>query len=472
MNRGKELAKNSLILSIGTLFPKLVNIIILPVITGHLTKIEYGTYDLVSTLVSLLLPFVTLQIQSAAFRFLIDCRENETERKRVISNIYIFIVPVSLITLSVLYFALYKLEPMTRVLISLYFFFDIIMEATRQIVRGLSKNKLYSFSTAIEAVCKVILIVLIVGVMDRGLHGVLLTFIVSTVVGIVLLFIGGHIGNNIDLRLGSWSAIRQMLAYSWPLVPNSLSNWVLKASDRLVLTSFMGLEAVAIYGAANKIPQIFTLLHGTFAFAWQENASLALKDDNVDEYYTQIFDTIFSLLTGSLAVIMGMTPLLFYLLIRGDYGEAYVQMPILFLGLFFSAIASFVGGIYVAHKKTRIVGITTMLAALCNLLIDLALVKTIGIYAASISTLVSYLLLTIYRVSGLRKFQRISFKYRKIVLCFSILVGMCLLCWYNKLPTNIINMLLGCVFCFLLNRSVIKTAVASVSARLKKAAGR
>lgn len=468
MNRGKELAKNSLILSIGTLFPKIVNIVILPVITGHLTKLEYGTYDLVSTLVSLLLPFVTLQIQSAAFRFLIDCREDETERKRVISNIYIFIVPVSLITLSILYFALYKLEPMTRVLISFYFFFDIIMEATRQIVRGLSKNKLYSLTTAIESLCKVVLIVLVVGVLDRGLHGVLLTFIVSTLVGIVVLFVGAHIADDIDLRLGSWSAIRKMLAYSWPLVPNSLSNWVLKASDRVVLTYFMGLEAVAIYGAANKIPQMFALLFGTFVYAWQENASLSIRDSDVDMYYTNIFDTIFSLLTGIMAVMIGCTPILFHVLIRGDYSDAYVHIPILYFGMFCWSIASFFGGIYAAHKKTKNVGFTTILAAICNLVLDLILVKKIGVYAASISTMVSYLLLSVYRMADVGKMQRINYNYKKIVCCILLLIIMCVLCWINKPVINIINFVVGVICLFYYNSTLIEKVGKVAIINLKK----
>ena len=110
MNRGKELAKNTLILSIGTFLPKFAALITIPIITAHLTKVEYGTYDLLATLVSLLLPVVTLQIHSGAFRFLIDCRDNPEEKKRVITNIYLFLVPVSLITLVVLYLALGTIE--------------------------------------------------------------------------------------------------------------------------------------------------------------------------------------------------------------------------------------------------------------------------------------------------------------------------------------------------------------------------
>ena len=81
MSREGKLVKNTMILSIGTFLPKLASFITLPILTECLTKDEYGTYDLIIVLVSLFLPAVTLQIQTAAFRFLIDVRENEEKTK-------------------------------------------------------------------------------------------------------------------------------------------------------------------------------------------------------------------------------------------------------------------------------------------------------------------------------------------------------------------------------------------------------
>ena len=252
------------------------------------------------------------------------------------------------------------------------------------------------------------------------------------------------------------------------MIPNTLSSWVLAASDRFVLTGFMGLEAVAVYSAANKIPQLFTSVQGTFIFAWQENASLALSDTDVEKYYSDMFDRIFCILTGIMAGLIGATPILFWLLIRGDYADAYPQMPILFMGMFFSALSAFLGGIYVAHKRTKNVGITTMLAAACNLIIDFALVKSIGIYAASISTIVSYMLLAIYRMHDVKRFQAITYKYKKVIICLAVLAGMCVFCWINILPLNIINLIIGCAFAFILNRQIVNGIFKSIKARVLK----
>lgn len=468
MNREKALAKNTFIIAIGTFLPKFSSIITLPIITGGLTKAEMGTYDLISTLVSLFLPVATLQIQSAAFRFLIDVRKDEKETKRIITNIISFILPTSFIALTILYLCLGNVSPVIRWLICLYFFSDILMLSTQQIVRGLSDNKLYSASSVTISFSNMLLIVLTISVGKQGLAGVLASITIATTIGLILLLVKGHILSRIDLSLLSKKTLLEMLSYSWPMIPNSLSNWVLSFSDRAVLTAFMGLEANAIYSVANKIPALFTTVQGTFVFAWQENASLASKDSDADTYYAEMFDSIFGILVGIMALLIAATPILFWLLIRGDYKEAYYQMPILFMGMLFSSMASFIGGIYVAHKKTRSVGVTTILAAACNLVIDLVFVHKIGIFAASISTLVSYVFLTIYRMVDVQKFQKVKFNTGRFFLLIALLVLMCAICWIDTVALNVLNIILGCIIAVVVNRKIMKSILLTLKNKMKK----
>lgn len=468
MNREKALAKNTFVIAIGTFLPKFSSIITLPIITGGLTKAEMGTYDLISTLVSLFLPVATLQIQSAAFRFLIDVREDEKETKRIITNIISFILPTSLIALTILYLCLGNVSLVIRWLICLYFFSDILMLSTQQIVRGLSNNKLYSASSVTISFSNMLLIVLTISVGKQGLVGVLASITIATTIGLILLLVKGHILSRIDLSLLSRKTLLEMLSYSWPMIPNSLSNWVLSFSDRAVLTAFMGLEANAIYSVANKIPALFTTVQGTFVFAWQENASLASKDSDADTYYAEMFDSIFGILVGIMALLIAATPILFWLLIRGDYKEAYYQMPILFMGMLFSSMASFIGGIYVAHKKTRSVGVTTILAAACNLVIDLVFVHKIGIFAASISTLVSYVFLTIYRMVDVQKFQKVKFNTGRFCLLIVLLVLMCAICWIDTVALNVLNIILGCIIAVVVNRKIMKSILLTLKNKMKK----
>lgn len=469
MSRQGAFIKNLFIISFGTVLPRVAGFFTLPIITGGLTKAEYGTYDFITILVSLFLPVVTLQIQTAAFRFLIDYRGDREQTDRVLSNIMIFVMPISLISLLILYICLFRLDSAIRVWICLFFYFDIMLRTAQQIVRGLSNNKLYSASSMTESILNLILVFATISLGHMGLMGVLISVALAELVALLLILMRENIFGRIRFSYLSKNMLKEMLGYSWPMIPNALSIWGLKFSDRMVLTVFMGTEANGIYAAATKVPSILNVIQTAFTFAWQENASLASEDDDAAVYYSTMFDSIYTFLAGTLAVLIGCTPIMFRLLIRGDYQEAYYQMPILFMGTFFSCITAFLGGIYVAKKKTKSVGITTVVCATVNLVVDLALVNFIGIYAASISTLVSYLMLAIFRMIDVRRFQRISYNVGKLALYLVILCVMCVLCFQNNFYINIVNFAIGCIFALVTNRETIKSILKMVKGKKAKA---
>ena len=74
--RNSELMKNTMILSIGQVVPKLIAIFVLPLLTTYLTKRDYGLYELTISVASFCIPLLSVQIQQGVFRFLID-KDNE-----------------------------------------------------------------------------------------------------------------------------------------------------------------------------------------------------------------------------------------------------------------------------------------------------------------------------------------------------------------------------------------------------------
>lgn len=468
MKREEKLIKNTIIIAIGNFLPRLASFIVLPILTGYLTQEEYGTYDLITVLVSLLLPAVTLQIQTAAFRFLIDVRGDLKEEKRIVTNIFAFTFPVSIIALIILYFALFQLEPLVRLLICIYFIFDILVNTARQIVRGLSKNMDYSISAIIGSCGRLLFALVFVLWLRTGLVGATLTLIASVAVEFLYLIFRTRLHRYIDFSLLSKSTVKKLLKYSWPMVPNSMSMWVMRLSDRLVVTFFMGVAANAVYSVANKIPQLLMIAANTFDMAWQENASMASKDDDASTYYTQMFRAVFDFMAGVFGLLVAVAPIMFSLLIQGDYVDAYCHMTILFLAIFFLSIAAYLGGVYVAYKKTTSVGITTALAAVCNLVFDIATIQWIGLYAASGSTLISYLFLCIYRMIDLKKFVDIRYDLKRIVIVVLVLIAMSVLCFVNNTVCNILNLAIGIAMFCILDGKMIMVLVRKLMRKVKK----
>lgn len=169
-----------------------------------------------------------------------------------------------------------------------------------------------------------------------------------------------------------------------------------------------------------------------------------------------MFDNIFNLVIGACAGLIGISPILFALLIRGEYAEAYPQMPVLFLAMTFTTLSSYLAGIYIADKRTKEIGITTTIAAVINLIIDLFAIPFIGMWAASISTLISYMFLFVYRVIDLKKFHNIHYKYAKMGFGIFTLVLLSFLSSFNHRWINRGVFVVGLIIAVTLNHGLIK----------------
>ena len=468
MNRERSLVKNTLILSIGTVIPKFASFIVLPILTGYLTKTEYGIYDLITVLCSLFLPAVTLQIQTAAFRFLIDKKDDTMGKKRIITNILVFLIPVLFETLIILFFILHNYSITVRILISVYFLLDVFFGACGQIARGLQNNKVYAGASIISSLSNLLFVVVFVYILKWGLNGALVCMCISMLAPTTVMIFQLKLWEYVDFRVFDKGILKELLGYSWPMVPNSMSMWVMNASDRLVISAFLGIEANAVYAVAKKIPNIVTIAQSTFTMAWQESASLASDDKDSEIYYSKMYDTVFSMMAGVMAFITACMPILFKLLIHGDYDEAYFQMPILVMGMFFFSIASYLGGIYVAKKETRSVGITTMIAAVINLVTNLVMVKYIGVYAASISTLISYIFLAFFRMYNIQKYATVKYKIPKIVIVLIILTAISVCSYIRTMPMYVIEFVFAFIVMIALNKKIIIGMTHTMLAKIRR----
>ena len=456
MSREKSLFKNTLILAFGTIMPKFSSLITLPIITANLSKSDYGIYDLINTLAIFFLPLATLKIETAAFRYLIEVRDDDKEKKLIISNILAFIIGVSSIALLIPFIALKNISPSIRILICIFFFVDTLISATRQVARGLSKNKIYSNSAVINSLLNLALVIVFISWKNCGLKGILIASIIPLVVSLLYLIIACDMVKYVDFKLINKGKLRELINYSLPMVPNSMSSWIMNLSDRLVVTWILGVEVNAIYAISNKLPSLFTMMQGTFSLAWQENASISNNDKDVNEYYNNMFESMFSILCGVMAILIATTPIIFKILVHGNYYNAYNQIPILYMSVFFASIASFFAGIYIAQKDTKSVGVSTSIAAIVNLVVNLSLIWSIKLYAASISTLVSYIVLTIYRMYDIRKLQKFKYNYRMMFFGIIVLSVMCIFNVKKNFYFDIANIILGCIFALLINREFIK----------------
>lgn len=84
----QELAKNTAILTVGKICTQCISFFLLPLYTAILSTEEYGTFDLLVTYSTLLLPLVNWQLDQGLFRFMLDLRGNKKKEKSLFSTLF------------------------------------------------------------------------------------------------------------------------------------------------------------------------------------------------------------------------------------------------------------------------------------------------------------------------------------------------------------------------------------------------
>lgn len=468
MSREKQLVKNTVIVAVGKICTQFISFFLLPLYTAMLSTEEYGTVDLLNTYISLLLPLIILQIDQGIFRFLIDVRENEEEKKSLISTT-IIIVTLQSIAYLIIYAIVgqfinneYKYFLATNVVATI---FSSIM---LQISRGVGDNKVYSIGSLISASGTVILNVIFIAIFRWGAYGMLLASLIANCLCAIYVFIKKKIYKYISIGAFSKVQLKSIWKYSIPLVPNMLSWWIVNASDRTIVSNMLSISANGIYSAANKFSSMCITFFNIFNMTWSESASMYIKDKDSSLYFTNIINIALRIFSSICIGIIAIMPFVFPLLVNEKFNEAYYQIPILMLSTLCNIIVSLIGSIYVAQKNSKEIAKTSILAAIINIIINLVLIKFIGLYSASISTFIAYLLMAIYRYIDVQKYIKIKIDF-KLILNTIIISIIVFVTYYLRITwISIISLIITVLYTIVINRNTMEFVVKSLKNKFSK----
>ena len=196
--------------------------------------------------------------------------------------------------------------------------------------------------------------------------------------------------------------------------------------------------------------------------AWTETASKVSDDGDPAEYYSNLFGNLFNFLVGAMLFMVAITPLVFDLLVNGGYGAAMKQVVFLYFGVFFNSFVSYYSGIYLALKRTKQVGISSIVGAILNFIINLILINKIGLYAASISTVISFLVIVLYRAYDLNKVIKIKYNFKNILIGMIYFIFASVLLFKGKNWNILICYILAIVYNLRYNMGFVKKIYAII----------
>lgn len=452
MNQKKQLLKNTAIIAIGKLSTQIVSFLLLPLYTAKLSTEEFGTYDFFVTLSVFLLPIITLLMEESMFRFLIDADDLKSKKRTITATIvYTAVGTVIFTILAAIIMGIIHYE--YAVIFIIFIISNILLGLSNALSRGMGKVNLYSLSNFILGVITIILNILFIVTFKLGVNGLLWSNIIANTATAVIMFYKLHLPQFVSKKDFSRETLGKMIRYSAPLVPNNLSWVIISLSDRLMLTQMMGADANGIYAVANKFPNIVYTCYGFFSTAWKESAARILKEENKSQYYNSIYKDVKFFLKAIVLGLIAIMPLAFPLLVNESYNDAYKYIPILIISIYYTNMSNFYGGIFTAYKNTKIMGSTTAVAAVINIVINIIFIPKFGIYAATFSTLISNMVVYFYRRYKIMDYIKLKEKFNYV---FWILLVITLITYYkNNMILNIIVFLLVVAYCIFTNKNFI-----------------
>lgn len=437
----KKVARGTSIVFAGTIAGMVLGFISRLVIVRYITQSEYGILSLAVVLVSIFGLIASLGFQQGTTRYIAYFRGNNEPSKIkgvIFSSLGFTFVASIILSLDLFFFSdilatkIFDSPELSTPLkiLSTTIPFSVFTGMLVAIFRGFNRVdvKVY-FQDVLNGV---LFPILLGGVILLGLAflGVIYASLTATVITCIAFAIYAIKKLPLSVKGGeSTSPIgKELLLFSLPLLGISMLSMVIQWTDTIMLGYFKTPADVGLYNGALPLARLIPIILTSMAFIYVPVFSQLYARGLMDEMkrsYQVLTKWIFSL-TLPIALI----PLLFSIttlsfLFGFEYAEAAPALRILSLGLLIHTFLGANAMTLVVMGKTRLLLWASLIGASLNVVLNAALIQSLGLTGAAIASLVSYFAINIfntiklYQLTGIHPFTR---SYLKPVIASGIII--------------------------------------------------
>jgi len=435
----RRLARTGAAYQAGEAVAKVIAVALLPVYTRYLTRADYGTADLLLTLVILLSLVIRLGLVEAFVRFYYDDADRD-ERDRVAraaTGLVLIATTVSALLaaafagpLSQLVLGFRDTTLMLIAVLGLWSFTNL--EMLYAILRVDERAGTFIRASLINVALTVSLSVYLIVGREQGAQGLLTgNFAASTAVLLGLLWV---LRERISLRVDR-VRLPAMLRFGLPIVPAEVSVFALNIVDRLYLYRVESEASAGLYSLAVKLSAVVILATRAFQYAWPPLA-YSIRDDEQARRFYALVATYYVLIAGT--VVAALTLLgrwAVRLLAAPDFFPAHVALPWVALG--WALYGLFLVLVVMAGRAK--VSTRTFPAALAGLIVNVVLlvvlVPALGIAGAGIALCGAYVVMLAIMYGFSRRLFAVRFEWRRLALAVAV-IGSVAVAGELLLPTS------------------------------------
>lgn len=391
----KVLIKQTVLYSIGELVPKIIAFVLLPVYMRYLTAGEYGILSYTAAVVMFIYVLSSFSLNSFVLRKYSELHD-EVDKKKLIGNIFLLIATLNLLFLIIGYLLIpifikkYDIQipwdPYFKyaVLINFLEGFSIIPLI---IYRVKQKANLFVLLSLSKTLMQLVLTYYFIVMLNQGLVGNYLGQLYPLFFFFFVYFI-------IILKEGilniNFAQIKEGLRFSWPLLPGSIAFLALGLIDRVILERYVPIAQLGVYNVAYLISLSVNIVISSGYKALEPQIFIKYREANFVDFIRNA-QAVFLFVVYSTAMAVAIfSQEVFKLMTSSQFYEGYLLVPVIMVGVIMTGQNVIFGGILIAEKNTKIVGLSTIIGAIVNIVFNFIFIPLWGTFAAALSVAVSF----------------------------------------------------------------------------------
>ncbi|RXK48276.1 oligosaccharide flippase family protein [Aquirufa rosea] len=424
----KNFFKDSFYYTIPSFLSKGLSIFLIPLYTKVLNPSDYGILDIFLAYLAFINMTITVDIISGLARFYIQEKDKNIKTVYASTSLYFTAFCYSIfIILNFIFFkevANFVIGPKVQ-----RYFFEIGLVYlwinglnylyTNQL-RFDSRSKDHAKVNILNTLVTVFSSFILIVIFKYKLLGIILGYLIGSIFTFVYVI---HLNKNIFKLVFSFTYLKQMLTFSFPLLFSGISVWINLYIDRIMLNHFVSLDQVGIFGLGSRISSIA----GIFLIGVQASLGPIIyekfEDDETPKKIAQIFRYfIFLSLIAYLIVCLLSNELLEFFTTKAYLNANTVIYFLIPASILSQCYSVFAPGPWI-YKKSKFVMWTNIIGSIFNILMNLLLIPNFGIVGAAISTLTIHLFIFIANLIISQRLYKIPYQWKQIIssLIFAII---------------------------------------------------
>lgn len=383
----------------ATVLTRAINLVSVPIFSRLLSTDEYGQVDVFMTYVNVFFVILGLDFHGAVGKGRIDFEDKADEF--VTSSILFSTISATVIVLVINIFfskiyVVFGLERWAVNLMLLYSYAMFLMSyrsAELNFYYEYKENMMMSVSVA---TLNLMLSILFISTVFRDNHllGRILGATIPTVICAIAIYY--YYGKR-----GNWSFKRSYISYSLqfgvPLIPHNLSHMVLASADKVMINSIISSSASGIYSLSYTLGMLIQVaseaLNQVFG-PWQLRKLQAGEKKTV-----RIMQKPYLMLYCMITIaVLAVSPEIVKIIGSKEYWDGVSIITWIVYATFLNFTYTLYVNVEFFYKKTALISSGTVLAAVCNIVLNMLFLEAYGYRFAAISTVISYMLLLIFHM--------------------------------------------------------------------------